>query len=59
MTWSGPYLLYVYMVWGPGQVQDHQFMRWDSRTQEREQVDRPGLSNEQGTYTDISAPRCS
>jgi Tol biopolymer transport system component len=59
VTWSGPYLLYVYMVWGPGQVQDHQFMRWDSRTQEREQVDRPGFSNEQDTYTDISAPRCA
>jgi dipeptidyl aminopeptidase/acylaminoacyl peptidase len=59
VTWSGPYLLYVYMVWGPGQVEDHQFMRWDSRTQEREQVDRPGHRNEQDTYTDISAPHCS
>jgi Tol biopolymer transport system component len=41
--WSGPYLVYVYMVWGPGQVEDYQLMRWDSRTEEREQIDRPGL----------------
>jgi Tol biopolymer transport system component len=58
VTWSGPYLLYVYGVRSPGDEYDNQFMRWDSRTEEREQVDRPGLSDEPNTGTSISAPRC-
>jgi Tol biopolymer transport system component len=56
-TWSGPYLLYVQRPNGEGN-DDQQLMRWDSRTQEREQVDRPGLSDDPHTHTAISAPRC-
>jgi Tol biopolymer transport system component len=59
LTWSGPYLLYVYSVRAPGDVYDHQLMRWDRRTKKRAQVDRPGLSDEPHTSTSISAPGCS
>jgi hypothetical protein len=34
-------------------------MRWDSRTGEREQVDRPGLDDVLFLDTDLSAARCS
>ena len=53
MTWSGPYLLYIYNV---GPAPELAFMSWDSRTQRRAPVDRPGL--DRFGYGSISAARC-
>jgi Tol biopolymer transport system component len=53
MTWSGPYLLYVYNV---GPAPELALMSWDSRTLRRAQIDRDGL--ERFGYGPISAPRC-
>lgn len=53
MTWSGPYLLYVYNV---GPDPELALMSWDSRTQRRATVDRAGL--ERFGFGPISAPRC-
>jgi Tol biopolymer transport system component len=58
VAWSGPYLHYIYSVRSPGDVFDNQLMRWDSRTEQREQVDRPGLSDEPNTGTSIGGARC-
>jgi WD40 repeat protein len=57
MTWSGPYLLYTYWlrVGGDPLV----LMRWDSRSQDRDRVDRPGLETVLDRSGMISAPRCS
>lgn len=53
MTWSGPYLLYIYDV---GPAPELAFMSWDSRTRRRAPVDRPGF--ERFGYGSISAARC-
>jgi hypothetical protein len=53
MTWSGPYLLYVYDVGAEG---DSVLMSWDSRTQRRAVVERTGI--EQFIDGPFSAPRC-
>lgn len=53
MTWSGPYLVYLYDV-GPGPVRA--LMSWDSRTQRRSPIERPGIERFGGSP--ISAPRC-
>jgi Tol biopolymer transport system component len=53
VTWSGPYLFYVYDV---GATPELALMSWDSRTQRRATVDRAGL--EQFGFGPISAPRC-
>jgi Tol biopolymer transport system component len=52
MTWSGPFLIYLYDVAGPDPV----LMSWDSRTQRRATVDRAGL--ERFVAGPISAARC-
>lgn len=51
LTWSGPYLLYT-------DVALH-LMRWDSRSKERAQVDRPQMNEVLDQAGIISAPRCS
>ena len=56
MTWSGPFLLYVYEVWTPDDAR--YLMRWDSTSQERARLDRPGLDAAVGWFGAISAPRC-
>ena len=56
LTWSGPFLLYVYDVWTPDDAR--YLMRWDSISQERGRVDRPGLDTVVGHFGAISAPRC-
>ena len=53
MTWSGPYLLYIYNV---GPAPELALMSWDSRTRRRAPVDRPGL--ERFGYGFISAADC-
>ncbi len=52
MTWSGPFLLYAYEVGDSEPV----LMSWDSRTQRRAPVERPGF--ERFGAGPISAPRC-
>jgi len=56
MIWSGPYLLYTYFVWTPDDAT--YLMRWDSRSQERERMDRPGWETLLDEFTSISSPRC-
>jgi Tol biopolymer transport system component len=57
MTWAGPYLFYSYEVSTPD---DRLYlMRWDSRSKDRQQVDRPGLDDVLGRFGAISAPRCT
>ena len=53
MTWSGPFLLYTYTA---GPDSQPTLMSWDSRTQRRTTVERPGL--ERFAAGPISAPRC-
>ena len=53
MTWSGPYLLYVYNV---GPAPELALMSWDSRTQRRASIERAGL--DRFGYGPLSAPRC-
>jgi dipeptidyl aminopeptidase/acylaminoacyl peptidase len=57
LTWSGPYLLYTYFLRTPGNPVV--LMRWDSRSRDRDRVDRPGLENVLDRSGMISAPRCS
>jgi dipeptidyl aminopeptidase/acylaminoacyl peptidase len=56
LTWSGSYLLYTYWL----RVGDDPLvlMRWDSRLQDRELVDRPGIENVLHRFGSISAPTC-
>lgn len=56
LTWSGSYLLYTYWLRTPGNPLH--LMRWDSRSQDRERVDRPGLENVLDRSGMISAPNC-
>lgn len=53
MTWSGPFLLYRYDL---RPESEPALMSWDSRTQRRTPVERPGL--ERFVASPISAPRC-
>ena len=53
LTWSGPFLLYTYEV---GEESVPALMSWDSRTQRRSVLERPGL--DRFVLGPISAPRC-
>jgi dipeptidyl aminopeptidase/acylaminoacyl peptidase len=53
MTWSGPFLIYLYAV-APQSASA--LMSWDSRTQRRSVVERSGIERFAGSP--ISAPRC-
>ena len=53
VTWSGPFLLYTYEV---GEESVPALMSWDSRTQRRSVLERPGL--DRFVLGPISAPRC-
>lgn len=53
LTWSGPFLLYTYSAAEDG---DPVLMSWDSRTERRAPIDRPGL--DRFLTSPISAPRC-
>jgi Tol biopolymer transport system component len=56
LTWSGRYLIYTYFVWTPD---DRLYlMRWDSRSERRRQVDRPGMDSVLTRFGSISAARC-
>ena len=57
ITWSGPYLIYTYFVWTPDD--ELKLMRWDSRSQERARISRPGLDRFAHNLATISAPRCA
>ena len=56
LTWSGPYLLYTYWLRAAGDPVH--LMRWDSRSQERERVNRPNIEHVVGWAGTISAPSC-
>ena len=53
LTWSGPFLVYTYGVAPDG---ERTLMSWDSRTQRRSLIERPGL--DRFVSGPISAARC-
>ena len=56
LTWSGPYLLYTYVVTLPDD--EVYLMRWDRGSEERARVDRPDRDDVLVQFGTTSAPRC-
>ena len=59
ISWSGPYMIYTYNEYFGGTDSQLMLMRWDSRSQERARISRPGLDRFAHHLATISAPRCA